>query len=183
MLAYKKLTCQPLHILDVALIVLTAGIHACRRRSQVPSVALVEFSIGTHNRSEKSSEMAPKLRKGRVWVIPKIRKTEQTFGCKPSRPWKRNPAVIISITHTRLLANTSHTITYDYTKTRDVMNVTITDCRVRHVARSVQPCRNEFSAHSQHASRGVLKTESALFWKVALINIASNSPCHCNCRH
>lgn len=54
---------------------------------------------------------------------------------------------------------------------------------MRHVVRSIQPCLNEVSAHSQHASRGVLKTESAPFGKVALITIASSSPCHRNCRH
>jgi hypothetical protein len=48
MLAYKKLTCQPLHIGDVVLDVPSAGIHLCRCRSQVPSNPLVMFSIETH---------------------------------------------------------------------------------------------------------------------------------------
>jgi hypothetical protein len=52
---------------------------------------------------------------------------------------------------------------YDYTKTRDVMGISTADCRVRYVVRSIQPCPNESSAHSQHASRDVLKTESAPF--------------------
>lgn len=110
-----------------------------------------------------------------------IQGTEQMMsGCKPSSLWDRNPAETIFITHTRFLANISHTIIYDYTKTCDVMEILTADCRVRYVVRSIQPCLNESSAHSQHASRDVLKTESAPFWKAPLTIVASG---HCNCRH